>query len=256
MKKMVVSNQKGGVGKSAVICQYAHFLHSLGLRVVVIDMDHQCNTSKALKTGGKAVAKVSAYAVLTEADQTIENPESFMLVEGDAKLTSIEKNGNLHNSYGVNYSKFLENIDSSFDICLIDTNPNPDFRQVASLAFSDFVLSPIQLNQEAVDGIGALLKQLKLIYKLNPKLKFIGVLPNLVEQTPFQKENLAAIQQYYSKLLISIDADNYASIKKNTAIAESQAQGIAVNKLGKTSGYTAWAELKPIFETLNKVMGL
>ena len=41
MKKVVASNQKGGVGKSAIICQYAHYLNSLGLRVLVIDLDHQ-----------------------------------------------------------------------------------------------------------------------------------------------------------------------------------------------------------------------
>ncbi len=36
MKKAVASNQKGHVGKSAIICQYAHYLNSLGLRVLVI----------------------------------------------------------------------------------------------------------------------------------------------------------------------------------------------------------------------------
>ena len=40
MKKMVASNQKGGVGKSAIICQYAQYLNSLGLKVVVVGV---CN---------------------------------------------------------------------------------------------------------------------------------------------------------------------------------------------------------------------
>ena len=40
---------------------------------------------------------------------------------------------------------------------MIDTHPNPDIRLIAALASADFVLSPIQLNQEAVDGVKALL---------------------------------------------------------------------------------------------------
>ena len=180
-----------------------------------------------------------------------------MLVQGSEELTTLEKNGQLHNNYANNYLKFLENISSYFDICLIDTNPNPDIRQVSSLIVCDFVLSPIQLNQEAVDGIGGLLKQIqKISNKLNPNLKLIGILPNIVEPTPFQKENLKDIKQHFSKLLINMNGDNYAAIKKSTAIAEAQAKGISANKLGKTSGFTAWSELKPIFEKLNQVMGI
>ena len=97
MKKVVASNQKGGVGKSAIICQYAHYLNSLGLRVLVIDLDHQKNTTKALITGGAvAVANVSAFDMLTKEDQTISNPETFTLVQATPELTAIEKNGTLH----------------------------------------------------------------------------------------------------------------------------------------------------------------
>ncbi|MQW93017.1 AAA family ATPase [Acinetobacter sp. dk771] len=256
MKKVVASNQKGGVGKSAIICQYAHYLNSLGLRVLVIDLDHQKNTTKALITGGAVtVANVSAFDMLTKEDQTISNPEAFTLVQATPELTAIEKNGTLHNNFATNYQKFLKSVDSLFDVCLIDTNPNPDIRQVASLIVSDYVLSPIQLNQEAIDGIGGLLKQIQAInQKLNPNLKLIGILPNIVEPTPFQKDNLKAIVQHFSKYLIKNSDGSYAFVKKTTAIAEAQAQGIPTNKLGKTSGFTAWTELKTVFESINKFM--
>lgn len=256
MKKVVASNQKGGVGKSAIICQYAHYLNSLGLRVLVIDLDHQKNTTKALITGGAVtVANVSAFDMLTKEDQTISNPEAFTLVQATPELTAIEKNGTLHNSFATNYQKFLKSVDPLFDVCLIDTNPNPDIRQVASLIVSDYVLSPIQLNQEAIDGIGGLLKQIQAInQKLNPNLKLIGILPNIVEPTPFQKDNLKAIVQHFSKYLIKNSDGSYAFVKKTTAIAEAQALGIPTNKLGKTSGFTAWAELKIVFESINKFM--
>lgn len=37
MKTLVLANQKGGVGKSAVACQLAHYLASRGKRVLFVD---------------------------------------------------------------------------------------------------------------------------------------------------------------------------------------------------------------------------
>ncbi|KLB48412.1 chromosome partitioning protein, partial [Xanthomonas euvesicatoria] len=64
--------------------------------------------------------------------------------------------------YATNLLSALTEIAPHFDICLIDTNPNPDIRQLASLVVADYVVSPIQLNQEAIDGIGDLLNHPKL----------------------------------------------------------------------------------------------
>ena len=68
-----------------------------------------------------------------------------------------------------------------------------DIRQLASLVVGDFVLSPLQLNQEAIDGIGDLLNHdnigiRKIKATINKKLELIGILPNIVEPTPFQRD--------------------------------------------------------------------
>lgn len=258
MKRLVASNQKGGVGKSAVVCQFAHYLNQLGFKTLVIDFDHQKNTSKALITGGLiTIANVNSFDVYSKGVTELNHYSNFMLVQAVNDLISIEKHGDKHNFYATNLITFLDAMESHFDICIIDTNPNPDIRQVASLVACEYVISPLQLNQEAIDGIGGILSQVRAIsQKINPKLKLIGILPNLVEPTPFQKNNLQAIVQHFPQHLIKNENGLFAFIKKTTAIPEAQAQGIPVNKIKKTSGRDAWVHIKPTFDTIINAMEL
>jgi chromosome partitioning protein len=259
MKTLVFANQKGGVGKSALAVQYAYYLAlDAEKRVIVIDMDHQRNSTSALTKGGFAsVAEITSVQVLNDKDAAVEKA-AFVLVPGDRDLIKMEKFAGEHNAYATNLFNFLERINDEYDVCIIDTNPNPDIRQLASLVVTDYVVSPLQLNQEAIDGIGDLLNHSNIGIRriqetLNEKLHFLGVLPNLVEPTPFQKENLHDLSKAYSKLMIPLDK-GFAAIKKTTAIPEAQAVGLPVWHLKKTSARSAWAQIRPIFQRLTKNM--
>ena len=260
MKTIVLANQKGGVGKSAIAVQLAYFFyHLLKKRVLVIDLDHQHNTSKAIITGKSA--HQSAYFSSQLLSSSVANMEDhpFVLIAADSKeLLRMEKQPDKHNIFVNNLNRFIKETQAQFDVCIIDTNPNPDIRQLSALIVSDYVLCPLQLNQEAIDGIGVLLNHenigiRKIQATLNPTLHFIGVLPNMVEPTPFQRENFKDLITHFSKLLIPL-ASGFAAIKKTTAIAEAQAVGLPVWKLGKTSARDAWVQIKPVFEKIASVM--
>lgn len=260
MKTTVLANQKGGVGKSAIAVQLAYFFNVImGKRVLMIDLDHQHNSSKALKTGGIAtVSQMPASRLLTHKVDGVEDTE-FVLVSADnVELLKMEKQADKHNGFASHLQAFLHAIDKDFDVCIIDTNPNPDIRQISALVVSDYVLSPLQLNQEAIDGIGDLLNHetigiRKIKAAINPKLELIGILPNLVEPTPFQRDNLRELSTHFAKLLIPMQG-GFAAIKKTTAIAEAQAAGVPIWKLGKTSGRDAWVQMKPVFEKIATIM--
>lgn len=49
MKRLAIMNEKGGVGKSMVACQFAFYAAlKRGLRVLVLDFDQQGNTTNTL----------------------------------------------------------------------------------------------------------------------------------------------------------------------------------------------------------------
>lgn len=261
MKTLVLANQKGGVGKSAVAVQLGYYLaEQRKLRVVVVDLDHQRNTSKALRVGGIATVSAVTSGQLLSTEKIAIEEAPFLLVGGDDSLIKLEKQAKEHNRFATNLRDWVRSLQDRFDVAIFDTNPNPDIRQLAALIAADYVLSPLQLNQEAIDGIGDLLNHAnigirKIQATLNPRLRLIGILPNLVEPTPFQRENFRDLSLHYAKLLIP-HAGGYAAIKRTTAIPEAQSAGLPIWKGGKTSSREAWASIKPVFETLAKAMGL
>jgi chromosome partitioning protein len=252
MKTLVLANQKGGVGKSAVATLLAHLFRQRGLRVLAIDLDHQGNFSNPVRKSQRAaVAEVSASGLLAQSNPSMPAAD-FVLVAADPELTNLERQPALHNGFASHFRALLAAMDSRFDVCVVDTNPNPDIRMITALASADFVLSPIQLNQEAMDGVSALLnhprvgvRRIKAV--LNPKLHLIGLYPTMVEATPLQRENFMQLIQKYSPLLISIGPKlgDIASMPRRSAIAEAQGEGLVLWEMKKTAARDAWRELEP-----------
>ncbi|MEW9810191.1 MAG: ParA family protein (plasmid) [Candidatus Symbiodolus clandestinus] len=262
MKTLVLANQKGGVGKSAIACQLAYyFRENLKQRVLMIDLDHQGNSSKVMRLGGiPQIASLSSSHIFLNPDCQIDDADFVAVVADSSTLLKMEKQAEQHNTFASNLYSFLKNVSDKFDVCVIDTNPNPDIRQLSALVVCNYVLSPIQLNQEAIDGIGGLLNHenvgiRKIQATINRDLKLIGILPNLVEPTTFQRENLGELVRHFSKLLIPL-AEGMAAIKKTTAIPEAQALGIPIWKLSKTSARDAWVHIRPIFGKIAETMGI
>lgn len=258
MKTLLLSNQKGGVGKSAIAVQLAHyFADRCKQRVLFIDLDHQGNATKAINASGHASkSDTTSSQVLTEKNITVEQ-SAFVLVPSDDQLLKLEKQATSHNAFASNFKAFISSVAEQFDVCIIDTNPNPDIRMIASLVSANYVLAPIQLNQEAIDGIGSLIKDVRNIKsKLNPALTLLGILPNMVANTPFQKANMEALALHFHKLLITLPSGKPALIQARTAIAEAQAEGKPVWKLTKTSARDAWRELEPTFSKIAADMGV
>jgi chromosome partitioning protein len=252
MKTLVLANHKGGVGKSAVATLLAHYFALRKLRVLAIDLDHQGNFSKPLQMSQRAtVASVGSHAVMTTAVSSLP-AAALVLVPSERDLIGLERQPAMHTPFARNLRMFLTAMDRQFDVCVIDTNPNPDIRLIAALASTDFVLSPIQLTQEALDGLSALLNHdrvglRKIKAVLNPKLRLIGLLPTMVEATPFQKANFVHVLQHYRSLMIPLSdrVGDIASLPKRTVIAEAQAAGELLWELKKTAARDAWKEIEP-----------
>src|SRR5947208_2019235 len=128
MKTLVLANHKGGVGKSAVATLLAQYCVRRGDRVLAIDLDHQGNFSAPLlRSGRPRVAPVTSDVLLTEAGAQVPGG-SFVLVPAGDALLGLERQPALHTPFACNLADFLARVGERFDLCVVDTHPNPDIR--------------------------------------------------------------------------------------------------------------------------------
>ena len=261
MKTVVLANQKGGVGKTALATILAQYLARQGQKVLAIDFDHQGNLTSPIRRSKRASESgVTADQLLTVTGARVA-AQDFVLVPAADPLMGLERAAAQHNAFASNLRSFLRSADANFDVCVIDTHPIPDIRVIAAMASADYLLAPIQLNQEALDGVSALLGHPRVGFHkiktlLNPKLHLIGLVPMMVEATPFQKANFLTIVQKYSRLFIKLSdrPGHFACIPKRSAIPEAQAEGLLLWEMKKTAARDAWVEIEPTVRRIAAVI--
>lgn len=253
MKTLLLSNQKGGVGKTMLSTQFAYYLAAKrGKRVLFIDLDAQKNSTRPLSLYGKntgklTVSSITALQTFTTPTTAIEEAD-FVLVPATTELKQLEKQGQNHNGYATNFRAFITAVADRFDFCVIDTGPNDDIRVTAAKIVADFVIAPIELKQESIDGVGEFIAGIQRMQAtLNPTLKFLGLLPSRVNATPLEKENFAALAQGFGKRLLMLPNGKFAAIKERSSLPRAQTEGVPLWELELTSARDAWREIDPVF---------
>ena len=259
MKRLTVMNEKGGVGKSFLASQLAFYCaKKLNLKVIVFDFDQQGNTSSCLADSNLcAISAVNTAQVLQEGTKVTEGVP-FLVVKSDYALSDLECQGReAHNRFIENLANTLSDLEDRSDIAIFDTNPNPDVRSIGTLCIATHVVSPIELNKEALDGVYDLFNQIESVRKeVNPELDFIGLIPNLVENKPFQKENMKELIKNAGAVMIKNRLGLYAMIPNRSAYAEAQAEARPGWAGQKSRAKVAWNDCKRAFEAIVDRMDL
>jgi len=198
LKKLLISNRKGGVGKTTTAINLAAFLGKKGYKVLLIDLDTQSHLQFGL--GFKKKFKRGIHSILQEGNikKAIQKTyfENLYFIPADINFDT----SNL-NIYKRELKKYLNNklLLNFFDICIIDTPPTSDIILNNAMYASDYVLVPMQSEYLSYMGV---LQFLKLFYsiasKIDAKFTFLGVVPTLYNKS--LKEHNEIIQKLEEKL--------------------------------------------------------
>jgi len=251
MKVLTINNQKGGVGKTMLAVHAAWFFSEIKMqRTLFIDLDPQHNASGVLKD---AAVDQTSFDLLTMAISV--PPWPLTLLPAIRHLSQIvaptEFPGDTVDAQALiaQTAANLETAAESFDIAIIDTSPAWSVKSLVALSVSDYLLSPIDLEDFSIDGIEELQRSVQMVkMHTNPRLQFLGLVPSRVQTgSQRQRQALVSIVQSFGGDLIFAGA----AISQRSAFAEAMSERRPVWHDPKTAARTAKNELFQVLEPLS-----
>ena len=185
-----IINLKGGVAKTTTAINLAAILaKEHGAKVCVVDGDSQCNTTEFF--GGDPTSGNLAQILRNAAHY--DDPGSYAaafiqntpyrnvdILPGDETLMDMDLSKVEQGTVSSNVLRYLvEEIKDRYTHILIDCPPAFNAASAAALVAADDVIIPIKLDAFSLRGMGNLMRQIKNMRKINPRLTISGLLPTM-----------------------------------------------------------------------------
>jgi chromosome partitioning protein len=199
-----VANQKGGVGKSTTAVSLGASLAELGYRVLVVDLDPQGNASTGLGIRHEE-REVTVYDVLadeapiegaivpTPIDNLFAIPSTIDLAGAEIELVS-------QFSRELRLKKAIEPLkQDAYDFVFLDCPPSLGLLTVNALAAAEELIVPIQCEYYALEGLGQLLRNVRLVQQnVNTDLRLTGIVMTMFDpRTKLSEQVVAEVRRYF-----------------------------------------------------------
>jgi chromosome partitioning protein len=201
---IAIANQKGGVGKSTTAVSLGAALAELGHRVLVVDLDPQGNASTGLGIRHEArevtvydvlavEAPIEAAIVQTPLPNLFAIPSTIDLAGAEIELVS-------QFSRELRLRKALEPLKAeAFDFVFLDCPPSLGLLTVNALAAADELIVPIQCEYYALEGLGQLLRNVKLVQQnVNTGLRLTGIVMTMFDpRTKLSQQVVDEVRRFF-----------------------------------------------------------
>jgi chromosome partitioning protein len=189
-----VINNKGGTGKTTTVHNLGAALTKKKKRVLLIDMDSQCNLTSALGLSTKEPNLSTLLLGKCAIEEVIHRDGLLAGIPSCEKV--LETESVISNEPGREYilKEQLEKVKNDFDFILIDCPPSLGILSVNSLVAADYFIVPMQAENFAFIGLDRIMLITEKVQKrMNPDLKLAGIL--FVKLVPRTKFSQAVITQ-------------------------------------------------------------
>jgi chromosome partitioning protein len=232
MRVLVISNQKGGVGKTTTAISLGAALVERGQRVLIIDLDPQANA-----TSGLGVAKTGTVHGVLLKEQPISESVAHTALEGlDLLPSGPEMAGAEVELVPVMAREFrlrhaLRRTTSPYDKVIVDCPPSLGLLTVNALAAGDAVVVPVQCEYYALEGLAQLLDTIEAVrLRLNDQLEVLTIVLTMEDRrNRLSMEVIEEVRKHFPKLVAR------TRIPRTVRLAEAPSHGKPISLYDPTS---------------------
>lgn len=182
------ANQKGGVGKTTTVVNVACVMALWGQKVLVVDIDPQCNATTSLGLNTRTLARSSYELLLGDVDvedtKVATRWEGLDLVPSSPDLAgaTVELGTEPPRERAGHLARALRSA-TEYDYILIDSPPSLGLLTVNALVAASGVIVPVQCEYLALEGLSQLMQTISLVRRgLNQRLTLRGVLMTMYDR--------------------------------------------------------------------------
>ncbi|HPS90110.1 MAG TPA: AAA family ATPase, partial [Methanosarcina vacuolata] len=171
-----ISNHKGGVAKTSTSVNLGAGLALMKRRVLLVDLDPQCNLSQSL---GVKDEEPNMYSALKGLCPIPEIPiiDNLWLAPSNLNLSGAELELSMEPGRENLLKRLLAKTQNEYDYILCDCPPSLGLLTVNALNAADKVLIPLQAQFLASQGLAKLMEIIaKVKERLNPELSIGGII--------------------------------------------------------------------------------
>lgn len=222
-KRIVIANQKGGVGKTTTAVNLSAALQQQGKRTLMVDFDPQANATSGLGVDKNAhtpniydvlVNGADPHRAVVSTQWCDVLPSHKSLAGAGVEMIGIPDREHL-------LEKALDELEDDYDYIIIDCPPSLELLTLNGLCASKSILIPVQCEYYALEGLSDLLSTIRIVKKrLNPALDIEGVLLTMYDgRTNLSVQVGEEVKRHFKNKVY------YTLIPRNVRLSEAPSHG-------------------------------